>query len=405
MRRCLLAVFAALVLLIVSAAAAAADWPTTCVELNDLAEAAAGRHENVGIYQRVAGANAEAACQHDHRHDVQRAFAWALGGSGAAISGTWPTTCVTLNDLAEAAAARPDNVGIYQRIFVHDFEAERACRADHRADVVETFAWAIPPPTSAVAPTPAIAPGPAPHDHPDYARVWDVAYARSGDALQAAAIAADVVGRYAVEAFLHGYDDGVQYGRWDCQWQSPACPLAPERPPPPPEPRVDPGLRDAWSLLMSTDTGTYFRQWPEYATVRVRFDVSTSSHTSYGYYSARTHTIGVHPDLWYERADVVAVTLAHELWHAVSPIPRPRDFSGCVADEVWAFIMQTLVFGELLGPWFEPWTDFEWDMWSAYDTVLTRPHGRIDFDTDVSDWPRVLNHVLYDRGYITSCRR
>ena len=105
-----------------------AQWPTTCVELNDLAEAAVGTHQNVGIYQRTYGDQAEAQCQNDHRDDVRRTFAWALGGAGEEVAGTWPTSCVALNDLAEAARGNPSNVGNYQRVFTHDFEAERACR-------------------------------------------------------------------------------------------------------------------------------------------------------------------------------------------------------------------------------------------------------------------------------------
>ena len=60
------------------AAPAQGQWPTTCVELNDLAERALGNHSNVGIYQRVFGDQAEQACQNDHRADVQAVFAWAI---------------------------------------------------------------------------------------------------------------------------------------------------------------------------------------------------------------------------------------------------------------------------------------------------------------------------------------
>ena len=63
-----------------------AQWPITCVELNDQSEAAAGRQEYVGIYQRFYGAGAEAACQRDHIGDVQRTFEWALpAASGLGI--------------------------------------------------------------------------------------------------------------------------------------------------------------------------------------------------------------------------------------------------------------------------------------------------------------------------------
>ena len=58
--------------------AVAAQWPTTCLELNDQSEAALGNPQNVGIYQRAFGDGAEAACQRDHLDDVRRTFGWAL---------------------------------------------------------------------------------------------------------------------------------------------------------------------------------------------------------------------------------------------------------------------------------------------------------------------------------------
>ena len=239
---------------------AQAQWPTTCVELNDLAEAAVGNHQNVGIYQRAYGDQAEAQCQSDHRDDVRRTFAWALGGTGEAVAGTWPTTCVALNDLAEAARGNPGNVGIYQQAYPDDAEAERACRSDHRADVIATFAWAIPAPVPEPTPEPTPEPGPeatptpqstSPTEHPDYQRVRDAALARSGDADLANAVATDVIGRGAIDNFLRGTDAGVQFGQWNCPRQSAACPLAPEAPPAPPTPQTPPSIRlsDLVSLL------------------------------------------------------------------------------------------------------------------------------------------------------------
>jgi len=68
-----------------TASAAFAQWPTTCVELNDIVEAHLGNDQNVGIYQRVFGTDAEAACQNDHRDDVRSVFAWAIGGDESAM--------------------------------------------------------------------------------------------------------------------------------------------------------------------------------------------------------------------------------------------------------------------------------------------------------------------------------
>ena len=55
------------------------DWPTTCVELNDIVEGHLGNQGNVAIYQNTFGDQAEAACQNDHRNDVRSVFAWAIG--------------------------------------------------------------------------------------------------------------------------------------------------------------------------------------------------------------------------------------------------------------------------------------------------------------------------------------
>ena len=225
-----------------------AQWPTTCVELNDLAEAAVGNHQNVGLYQRAYGDQAEAQCQNDHRDDVRRTFAWALGGAGGEVAGTWPTTCVALNDLAEAARGNPGNVGIYHRAYPDDAEAERACRSDHRAEVLATFAWAIPAPVPDPTPEPEPEATPAPQstpsaEHPDYQRIRSAALARSGDADLADAVASDVIGRGAIDSFLRGTDAGVQYGQWSCPSRSAACPLAPEAATTPPPPQIDQGAQ------------------------------------------------------------------------------------------------------------------------------------------------------------------
>ena len=225
-----------------------AQWPTTCVELNDLAEAAAGAHQNVGIYQRAYGDQAEAQCQSDHRDDVRRTFAWALGGAGEEVAGTWPTSCVALNDLAEAARGTPGNVGIYQRGFTDDVEAERACRSDHRANVIATFAWAIPAPDPEPTPEPEPEASPTPRsipptEHPDYQRVRSVAFTRSGDADLANAVAADVIERGAIDSFLRGIDPGVQFGFWNCPRRNAACPVASESPPAPATPQIEQGAQ------------------------------------------------------------------------------------------------------------------------------------------------------------------
>lgn len=84
--RAVWAVFLAALWAAVSVSYAAAQWPTTCVELNDIVEAHLGNDNNVGIYQRVFGDQAEQACQNDHRNDVRSVFAWAIGGDSSHIS-------------------------------------------------------------------------------------------------------------------------------------------------------------------------------------------------------------------------------------------------------------------------------------------------------------------------------
>jgi len=124
-----------------------------CAELNDIVEQHLGNVGNVGIYQRIHGDQAEAACRTDHRADVQTTFAWAFGKSSSAsiaadtaIStpapqpvGGWPTTCVHLNDVVEAHLGNDHNVGIYARAFGD--QAEIRCQQDHAEDVRQTFAW------------------------------------------------------------------------------------------------------------------------------------------------------------------------------------------------------------------------------------------------------------------------
>ncbi len=122
-----------------------AQWPTTCVELNDIVETHLGNDANVGIYQRVFADHAEERCQSDHRVDVRGVFAWAFDETGATTPNlpaqVWPSDCVQLNDIVENHLGNRGNVGIYQRAYGEG--AEVACRSDHRDDVRSVFAWAF----------------------------------------------------------------------------------------------------------------------------------------------------------------------------------------------------------------------------------------------------------------------
>ena len=168
MRKLVWAALAAGILSIAAAAIAAAhddhgtdEWPTTCVDLNDIVEEHLGNKGNVGIYQNTFGGQAEAACQNDHRHDVTAVFGWAIatgtGVSGSDLELDWPTTCVELNDIVEGHLGNEGNVGIYQNTFGD--QAEAACQNDHRNDVRSVFAWVIGGSDSAPAPTATEEPG------------------------------------------------------------------------------------------------------------------------------------------------------------------------------------------------------------------------------------------------------
>ena len=137
------------------ASPALAQWPTACVDLNDIVEAHLGNEGNVGIYQRTFDAAAEAACQSDHRDDVRAVFTWAFDAESAGpIAPTpWPSTCVALNDIVEAHLGNTGNVQIYQRTFGPGPAAESACQRDHRQDVRGLFAWAFDGQPAAVART------------------------------------------------------------------------------------------------------------------------------------------------------------------------------------------------------------------------------------------------------------
>ena len=122
------------------------QWPTTCIDLNDVVETHLGNLGNVGIYQRTFGDQAEAACQNDHRNDVRGVFAWAFDDAAQSTQSelsdlAWPTDCVELNDIVENHLGNIGNVGIYQNVFSD--QAESACRNDHREDVRGVFAWAF----------------------------------------------------------------------------------------------------------------------------------------------------------------------------------------------------------------------------------------------------------------------
>ena len=86
--RLALAIVSATLAAVAITTVASAQWPTTCVELNDIVEVSLGNHHNVGIYQRVFGDDAEQACRNEHRDDARSLFAWAIQTQAPATAPT-----------------------------------------------------------------------------------------------------------------------------------------------------------------------------------------------------------------------------------------------------------------------------------------------------------------------------
>ena len=325
-RRLAVAMGVALVALVATLTTAVAQWPTTCVELNDLAEAAAGHHQNVGLYQRAYGADAEARCQADHLQDVYRTYGWAF----------------------------------------------------------EAFLRTMPPaPTSA---------------HPDYELV--AATARARGAPDAGGVARDVIARGAVDAFLQGTDP-VPYGAYGCAYRSPECPLAAERsvPRPPPRRRVASGLQAAWDLLTTTTIAS-FTDAPRGQSVRIAWGALPD--TTLARYWRADHRITIRQDLRGERVESLATLLAHELVHAVIIDKEPPGFQGCLWGEIMAHSAVAWLWHEL-GP-LTPRSALERSHQAVTRVFMYSGHPWGDLDHDLSDWAHVLPYLLDDLGYDESCQ-
>ena len=333
--------------------------------------------------------------------------AWLL--TAAPALAIWPTTCVEANDAFEYAAGRLHNVGIYQRVYPDPVVAEAACQNDHRDDLRRSFAWAFrneqPKPQPPAAPTNL-------REHPDWSRVRDVAQARSTDSVLSPHIADSVIQRGAVDAFLRGVDAGVQYGRWSCDrsWRSMACPLAPEQPAgraPPPQsntdgPQVDPSLRPAWDVLRRSHAGSQLIRLPgSEAVVEIDWAADLPD-TALAGWAPNVGLIGMSPSLRGERPEVLAAVIAHEFWHAVSPIPDESGFDNCVADEVRAFITQAAVWQDISPGTLR--TPLEQAQARLVDVWLSDPgdEGR-STPEDVSGYPGLREHALYEYDYATTC--
>ncbi len=370
MRRLIVATLSALVALALIAPSVLANWPTTCVEANDAFEFAAGNHHNIGLYQRVYGAEAERFCQIDHGNDIRAAFGWAFGNTPPPV-----------------------------------------------------------PPQQAPAPHAT----PVPSTHPDYERVRRVAEARGASAAKAAEVAASVVGREVdwpgtVDGFLRGADEGVEYGLHACDWQSDACPLAPQRvvcldmdrdpnfrrSPDCPYIGIDDGLVDAYKLIEGLDVEGLLGEFGLYHwddspgafmhTVWIRWaDIpDAGTFRFYGQYDGYRN-IRVSSQLRHLEPALLAGIIAHELSHASVPSWQARD--NCLWDEVLAFTTEVLVAAELRPV----------DFTSAYARGL-QPLARIlvdlrdqpgwqgNDDLDLTEWLPLASYIWNDRGYDERCQ-
>lgn len=162
MRRLAAIAILTLTTLLIASTPTFAQWPTTCVEFNDIVESVHGNYDNLGLYQKTYGDQAEQACRAEHREELRQAFHWLIDGD----------------------------------------EGEQT-------NAVTVVVPELEPPLHAVA----------------YYSVRDVALARSASETTARAVAALVAANGDTEAFLRGELATVPYGQFSCHWNTPQCPL------------------------------------------------------------------------------------------------------------------------------------------------------------------------------------
>lgn len=128
------------------------------------------------------------------------------------------------------------------------------------------------------------------------------------------------------------------------------------------------------------------------------------SHALAGW-APNTGAIGISPSLRSESTIALATLIAHEFWHAVSPIPDDSGFNNCIAEEVRAFITQSAVWMDLRPAIPRAGTALEQAHERAMEIWLNDPGdlpGRMVLE-DVSGYPGLRNLALYIYDYATIC--
>ena len=98
-------------------------------------------------------------------------------------------------------------------------------------------------------------------------------------------------------------------------------------------------MQPAWDLMSSTWAGEIVVTSERAKTLNVRVGSRDEANVP-GWYRPSTHTVYINArHLANERLTVIASLLAHELYHAISELPRDAGFSECIAEELWAHVV------------------------------------------------------------------
>ena len=166
---------------------------------------------------------------------------------------------------------------------------------------------------------------------------------------------------------------------------------------PEPDLQIDSSLQYAWDLLVDTDIGELLMKPSVTQTLQVRWGTKVSR----AGYEHPAHIIWLNPVLQSERVQFLATVLAHELWHAGSPTPRPYTYEVCLEEETLAYVAGALAWEELY-----PGSEVtsreiarteDWQFLQL-DLQLNRTSGSTSWR-----FPNLYHSVLYDYSYVTYC--